>query len=116
MPRSSKSEEAELGDPGRTGTDRRVGVRPVDREADRRPQLVIALLEQRHHLLAQLDEVGTRDRNRFGLRLPGWRRSVEREPEAVKSGSYGSDGSTMVPVISWTRRSTLSPLSSHPIG
>ena len=34
----------------------------------------------------------------------------------VKSGSYGSDGSHRVAVSSWTRRSTLRPLSSHPIG
>jgi hypothetical protein len=34
----------------------------------------------------------------------------------VKSGSYGSDGSHVMPSMSWTRRSTFSPLSSHPIG
>ena len=51
------------------GADRRVGVVPVDRQADGGPELVVLRLELRHDLLAQLDEVRPADRDGAGLRV-----------------------------------------------
>ncbi len=63
-PRRASRRNAALGDPPGALGDGRVGVRPVDGEPERAPQLLEDLLVLRGELLAERDEVGSRDRDR----------------------------------------------------
>ncbi len=62
-------EEAALGDPLRLRGDRRVGMGPVDREPERAPEVLEDLFVFLGQALAELDEVGARDRKRLLRRL-----------------------------------------------
>ena len=69
-------QERALGDPLGERPDRRVGHRPVDRQAERAPQLLERALVGLGQRQAQLDEVRPRDRYRLLLRGLGRRLEV----------------------------------------
>ena len=66
-----QTQEGALRDPLRELPDRRVGQRPVDRQAEPPPQLLEGALVGLGESQAQLDEVGPRDRDRLSRRLGG---------------------------------------------
>ena len=91
------AQERALADLPGVAARRRVGVAPVDREAELAPDLLEDLLVLHHELLAQLDEVGPADRDltlrvrllRWGeVRLVGQRR-VAADAEVVLHAPLG---------------------------
>ena len=85
---AQQTQERHLRHALRAPADRRVGHRPVDRQAEVLPELLERLLVLDRQAVAQLDEVRPRDRDR--LLWPA-------SSGGANDGSYGSDGSQRTP-------------------